>query len=361
MGSGFDRLSRSVSGLERLVPGPLRGEAELALARNALAANRPGEAMGHARAATVAMPVASDGPSAIGLAYFLAGDNAKADTAFRAAAAGGWRDPMTQIYWAQQSAGAGEWDLAAARIDAVLRARPEHPLADNLREPFATSPQGLDELGRKLAEAPDWLDPLLIPAETTSDKTLRERARLVAAAARHGQPFGCARVASFTRVLLERGASAPAREVWAAHCPQARSAGLLVDGDFERASLDGAEPFGWTFRSSGDLVLDLVDNGPGRAVEAVNESSSARLVASQPLYAKGRAVAVGWIAREADGSESRRVDLSLDCGDAATRPSFDAKGKRSFGVLACDEASLGIWVKAGPGPVRIERVYLDRN
>lgn len=356
-GSGFDRLSKSAGQAERLVPGPLRGEAEIAAARQAIVDGNPALALAHARAATVAMPVASEGPALMGSAFLLMRDYARADAAFRAAAAGGWRDVSTQVYWAEQSAAGGDWDLAAARIDAVLRAKPELPGADGLRAPFETQADGRAALARKLAEQPVWLAPYLLANARSSDATLVGRASVVAAAARYGPRFGCDRVRAFTVYLLERGATGSARSVWDAHCPQGRVAEGIADPDFAQASLDRREPFGWTLQPQGDLVLDLAGTGKARALIARTDAGAARLVATQVLADDTGGLAVAWEARDEGGKTSRRVDVSIDCGGQPQRPDFAATDRRAFAAQPCDSPLLGIWIKPGSGEVAIDRVY----
>lgn len=355
MGSALDRVSEKTLAAQAVVPAPFRAHADIAAARLAINAGQADAGLAAAAKAIRARPIDAAPPSLLGTALLLRNDAAGADASFRVAAAAGWRDPMTQVYWADQSIRAGDWDLAASRIDAILRANPRLPDTDKYRAPLETDPRGLEALARLVARHPPWLQIYLSVDSGMAVPVLLKRASVMERAAAIAGPVGCDASIRLTQALLDVGEGIAADRVTRAHCPGASgladlaapSTGAGYDGD--------GDPFGWRLMPGGDVRLTVGDAGDTLAVE--NLAPAARLVATRPYRVARGATTLRWDAREADGSESGRVDTSLDCG-TPQRPSFAGKASRTV-AQDCAVGTLGIWVASGSGPVTIGPIRAD--
>lgn len=355
--SGLDRASRHTPTLERLVSGPFRANADIAAARIALAAQDVPTALATAEENVISIPVSSEAAGLLGTARLLGGDVNGGDAAFRVAAAFGWRDVPTQIYWAENSAAAGEWDLAAARIDAILRANHRFDEFSALLRVFASDPAGRSVMATLMAENPVWLDAFFRIRPKVDPDGVAARVTLLQEVAAQGTPFGCKRVEPFVRALLQAGRRGEAVTIWQGHCPEAGGGDEIVDPAFENLTPSVSDPFGWNLRHSGDVVLRL--GSPGKAgLIAENKSAAARLIASQPVSLRPGVRMIEWTAVETDGIPSERVDVSVDCG-RPVRPPLSGVSRREITVPECHDAVLSLWLGRGSDPVRIERVFVQ--
>lgn len=356
MGSALDRVSEKTLAAQAVVPAPFRAHADIAAARLAINAGQTDAGLAAAARAIRARPIDAAPPSLLGTALLLRNDAARADASFRVAAAAGWRDPMTQVYWADQSIRAGDWDLAASRIDAILRANPRLPGIDKYRAPLENDPRGLEALARLVARHPPWLQSYLSVDIGMAVPDLLKRASVMERAATIAGPVGCDASMRLTQTLLDVGEGIAADRVTRAHCPKASGLADLASPG-EGAGYDGdGDPFGWRLMPGGDVRLAVGEAGDTLEVE--NLAPTARLVATRPYRVAGGATTLRWDARDADGNESARLDISLDCG-TPQRPPFAGELSRAVVAGDCAVGTLGIWVASGSGPVTIGPIRAD--
>lgn len=353
-GSAFDRRTKANPLAETAVPALFRGQAEIARGRKALVEGDAAAAQDAARNTITAMPVAAAGPALLGTALALSQDAQGADAAFRVAAAGGWRDILTQAYWARQSELSGEWDMAAVRVDAILRANPAFPGADALRAPLEADPNGRSALAAKMDYASPWVRTYFTPGGQVGKEQLARRVPVMLAFAEARGPVGCDRSASAVRALVNSGSAALGRTLWQAHCPQANAASGIVDSSFARAGAGRPDPFGWTLHPDGNVSVTVDGDGDSRSLVAQNRSGRARLVASQPVGLASGSALIAWQASE-NGKPSERVDISVYCG-RPRRPAMSGGDRRQVTVSGCEGETLGVWLDGGQGRVTIDRV-----
>lgn len=167
----------------------------------------------------------------LGAAYLAARTPLKAGAAYHTAARFGWRDPsLAQLFLMDQALRFGAIDLAAMRLDPVLRHDPDFPLRDMLLARLATSPQGRTELARRLARRPVWTErfmgegsPLPLPALQNS----------VAVLMALESPLDCTTIAPLAKRLIEADDILRAHQLWRRHCTTA--SGEISDPGFTRA------------------------------------------------------------------------------------------------------------------------------
>lgn len=360
-GNGMDRAAREHPSAARLVPVPFRAEADRTAAATALSRQQPHLAAALAGVAVRNDPIDARSTALLGAARLLDRDPQGAEQAFRVSARFGWRDPLTQAYWYEAALQLGDYDLAALRLDALLRSGAAVVPTEVLTAPIEATPQGRAALARRLARLPVWVDRYLMPAGDLAKAALLGRAEVVTAAGGTSR-LGCARIGPFTRALLERGERGPAMSVWQIHCPSLRIGGGIVDADFRQIRSDGgAAPFGWKRYAYADVEAEFAALPDGGAeLRLRNDAPVSRLVLSQPVqFAPG---GIRLQARVTIGGQPAvgRIIAALTCGTIQQLPGNVVgdlvQGGQSVAVPACDDAVLGLWLRPGPDLVTISNI-----
>lgn len=360
-GNGMDRASRDFPSAARLVPTPFRAEADRSAAATALSRQQPHLAAALAVAAVRHDPIEARSTALLGAARLLDRNPQGAGTAFRISARFGWRDPLTQAYWYETALGLGDYDLAAMRLDALLRSGAALVPPEVLLAPIEATLQGREALARRLARLPVWADRYLAPSGDLHRDALIRRAEVVTAL-RETRSLGCARVGVLTRALLESGERTRAETVWQAHCPSSRIGGGIVDADFGQVGRDGGEaPFGWERHVYADVDADFAPlSGGGAALRLRNYAPTSRLVLSQAVQlAPGRILFQAQISSGGKPAGDRLVAV-LSCGMADRLPGNVigdlALGGQTLAVPPCDNAILSLWLKPGVDEITVSRL-----
>ena len=354
-GNGLDRLAQHTPGVERLVPAPFRARTALAAASQAFAAQDGPAALRHARQAVHHDPVSGEALGKLGLAHLLNADGARASAAFTVAANTGWRDIPTQLYWYETALGAGNALVAAQRLDAILRTRPQYPEADLLLARLEATPDGRQALARQLAQRPKWLNRFMAPRPGMETQALRHRADVSTRIAALQTRLGCPAVVSLTRKLLDTGLDKEARTVWEQHCGPAGPADGLSDPDFRQlAQLGDAQPFGWRRHPSGDVTIRIEDGG---AMTVANRDSVSRPLLSQVVHlAPGSyRVKIG----VQDKGTSRTLAAALNCQGRLDRPSFSANADLVVGD--CPKPLFSLWIASRTADTGLLSVRLEKR
>ena len=137
VGSGLDRIAATRPSMARLVPEPFSARAKISAAGAAFDRRDYALALHLAKEGVVKEPVDNHALGNLGAALAMSGDGRGAERAFTVAAATGWRDLPTQVYWYQRAMQAGDLRVASQRLDAILRVNPQWPLAGS---PMMTGP-----------------------------------------------------------------------------------------------------------------------------------------------------------------------------------------------------------------------------
>lgn len=365
-GNGLDRLSTASPALERLVPGPLRAQADRSAAAIALARGDSAAALVFARHAVLHDPVDPLSNSLLGSALQFRGDPSRAEAAFRVAAERGWRDRLTQLYWYGVALEAGDAERAALRADALLRAEPFFAASGALLEPLEASAEGRAALARRLAGNPDWAAAYLTVDPEAGAAQLRLKSGIALLAANDGGALDCKAARPLVTVLIQRGMRRDAEGLWRGTCSGGAAAGAagygLADGGFEQLGAESAaSPFGWSKHASGDMLVEITDAGVGHALSLRNSASVSRLALSQALALAPGAYRVR-AKIGADGAGESGVVVSLDCGAHPRRPP-DVRGDiarsgQMLSVGSCDSQVLGVWLRPG-GAVTIDDFVIE--
>lgn len=348
LGNGFDRLVVQQSGLARLVPAPLAAEAHRARAAMALRNLDQASAMKAARSAVSADPADPRSAALLGAASLLSRQPLQADRAFRVAAQLGWRDPLTQLYFMNQALRGGETELAALRLDAVLRQNPLFPARDMVLSQFTASQEGRDALARRLTLHPPWTSQFMGRDSRLPLGELRNRAATLAAM--HGPRWGCDAVAPLVNHLVEEGDAVNAKRLWGLHCHEASP--TIADPDFARLpARRTVTPFDWNLVGGGDITAVPAAVNQAGLVATVSGAAS-RKIAWQMLTLPSGTYSLRWVAREAGGASARDLTVSLSCDPGERRPlivGFSKDGHFTAQVQVgrtCAHQYLAVWLLA---------------
>ncbi|MGH6785206.1 MAG: hypothetical protein ACREBO_00090 [Novosphingobium sp.] len=347
-GNGFDRISRLSPGAARLVPGVFRAEADRTDATIALTRQQAARARRLAEMAVRGDPTDARGAGLLGAARRAGGDLRGAERAFRIAARFGWRDPLTQAYWYDEALARGDFDLAALRLDALLRSGSSTLSQEALVAPIQQSRFGRDALARRLALNPVWAERYLGPDADLERDPLLLRAEVVTAAG----SLGCNRTAPLTRILLDRGERAAAERVWRVNCSQAQPGGLLADRDFRAAARGEDAPFGWRRLRDADVDASFAPlPGGGAELHLRNLGAVTKLVLTQEIDLPARRMAI----KGRVTGDRGRVVAGFGCGAETEPPSrVDGDIGEAGQVLTapqCGNVMLNLWLRPGSGEV----------
>ncbi|WP_347302346.1 hypothetical protein V5740_10060 [Croceibacterium sp. TMG7-5b_MA50] len=354
LASGLDRVGARSFAVAVSLPQTVRAQSHRPVSQLALATNRPQAALTAAEAAVRSDPVDPASTALLGSARLLLNDFAGAEQAFRVAAAFGWREAMTQRYWYTAALQGGDYPRAAERLDALLRTHRNLPGADTLLAALEGEPQARAALLARLAARPLWLPTYLRPGPQLDDAALARRSDVLVALAGSGTVLGCEAVSPWVRGVLQRGNRASAQRVWQAHCPDARTAGLLADSDFNALGRGTAAPFGWTVERSGDVLIRAEEAQGEYRLSLENRSAFSRRVLVQSV-----ALAPGRYRLRGVGSAGVFA-ASLACGTVPAMPrlvdgELAGEGQVLRVAEPCERLQLAIWLRPTP-----ERVTLDR-
>ena len=364
--NGLDRMSRGTPGLERSVPGPFRAQADRSAALTQLARQNPSAALEDARAAVASDPIDPDASALLGAALLQSGEFDAAAEAFRIAARFGWRNLATQGYWYEAALDAGDYEVAADRADAILRAHPRFAEGAELLRPMEEHPTGRAVLAERLARGPGWLEPYLTPAPDAPAETIARRYGVLSLVDPARRRFGCVAVAPFVAALVEQVRRSDAQSLWNAHCPEHPVTGHLADPGFDHVlTTAGANfPLSWKLLPSGDVSIQTVEDRRDRSLRVANSASSSRMIMRQlTAFPPGR---YRVRARSADkaAASGPRLLISWACGEQMRFPGRVEGDVLAEGqlleVLPCNRQQLGVWLRGNETGLTISHIEFEK-
>ena len=340
--SGVDRLGLSDARTAVNKPAFISPVAARSLARMALTKGQPDQAEMWARRAVMAEPLDPGSSALLGAALFAQGHLARADDAFLVAGRLGWREPITQLYWMQIALNRDETEIAAQRLDAVLRQVPAFPQADQLLYQFTNNEAGRRALAARLSLRPAWLTTFVKPSAGIDPKQLRERALVVGLLG--PQALKCDEVTTLIDRLAQQGDVEQGLTVWRLACSARKGQGLMSDPGFAEATLGQQRTaFDWSFPADANLSVELLPGaGDTQELRARVTAASSRAVTQKLLPLPQGRYRLVWSARDASGAPAARFAASMGCG--APQP-----GGTPGMLVDSQEARFSVDLKADPG------------
>ena len=315
IGSGADRLSAGQPDLAAKVPELFAAEAIRTAGAEALAAGQANRAAKLGALALASAPTDPQSAAMFGAGRLASGDSIAADRAFRIAGQLGWRVPITQSYWMGQALEAGNYDIAALRLDALLRQQPALLRQRQLTDPMERNPAGRSALVKRMALAPVWLSYYTGDVSDLPADVLLQRADVLNDAARDGLVLGCEQIAPIASVLVGVNHARAGSGLWRQHCP-ASGNGLVSDKDLTTLDI-AAKPsaFSWEMVGNGELSLSVQPSGDGRGQRLVIEGVAdvPRVVLAQLVVVDPGRYVLSWRAGDGQGKASDHILAALSC------------------------------------------------
>jgi hypothetical protein len=162
----------------------------------------------------------------------------------------------TQIYWMQRAMELGDFDVAAMRLDALLRL--DHSFQRNylFLRPAEQYPPMRQAFLKRMTGRPPWLEDYISDVSGFKGDQFSSRVALLSETPSVGLVAGCKAISRVINQMTSRNALPEAYSLWRAHCPQART--YITDPAFEFLGVDENETtmFGWHLQTSGSLSYD---------------------------------------------------------------------------------------------------------
>lgn len=318
LGSGLDRLSEKSPDLASKVPAFFASESLRVRGAQALAAGQAQSALALGQAAITDAPTDPQSSALLGAGRLASGDRGGAEVAFRVAGKLGWRVPITQSYWMDRALGAGDYRIAAMRLDALLRQQPLLHRQRQLLDPLERNPAGRSAIVERMAAGPVWLTSYAGDVHDLPADVMLQRVSVLSEAASKGLILGCPVISASVNRLAVLGLFREGSDLWREHCPAAGS-GLVGDGQFAMATQsEKPSAFGWELLGSDGLTLglELSPTGPGQRVTIQGTAPSIRPVLSQLLALRPGRYAVTWRSGDGQDRPSKALQPALVCQDS---------------------------------------------
>lgn len=315
--SGADRLSTTPDSTTRgLVEWPYDTMSARMRAMDALSRNQPAQAEQLAARAVVSDPMDPVPIGVLGRALQAQGQSEAADAAFRVSGNMGWRDVATQLYWIDRGLDLGDANVAAQRLDAIMRQFPDNPNRDALINDVIASVEGRTALAERFALGAPWQAAFVMTPDGTPPEVLLQRADVIRRTPR--QTFACERMAWLTSALVKFDLMDQAQDVWLRSCDVGTS--LVHDGNFANLNLNDqsrASLFDWRVPAAGDIEMLVNEPTPEtrglRQVDVRVNGASTQPVLQQMLVLPAGRYRISWTMPEADGLALRSLRIGLGC------------------------------------------------
>ena len=218
LGSGADRLTPTHPEMATRIPAPFASEALRVAGSQALAKGDAKATLAIAKRALRDAPADPQSAAMLGAGLLASGEQAQADQAFRVAGRLGWRVPITQSYWLSKALSASDYEVAALRLDALLRQQPSLLSQRQLLDPIERNPAGRAALIRRMALHPNWLLPYGAVDASIPAEVMMQRSDVLEEAGHQGLILGCDAIAPTIARLIELNLRDQAGRLSQAHC-----------------------------------------------------------------------------------------------------------------------------------------------
>jgi len=207
-----------------------------------------------ARSALTLAPLDGAALRVLGVEAQRAGDLEGAATLMAASDRVTQRDSTAQLWLLDQAIRRGEYDLAYAKAEVVLRGAPAAgPQVFPVMRMGLADPRALPPLVKRLVRRPEWREAFLRDVAANAED-LGVASRLHAALSSSPAPPTEAETASFIKRLVASGDYPGAYALWRRLATSPAGAGVYA-GDFRPRP--GPVPFNWSLAQTGDAVAEL--------------------------------------------------------------------------------------------------------
>ncbi len=303
-----------------VVLAPWSSSAWLALANQAQMDEKlPDSERAAARALGIA-PMEAGAVRAAAYAAIARGDTARGSALFQNAAALGWRDRMTQVWLVQAGLAAGNLQIAAERLDALLRQGTlAEPLMQQMRIVFQ-QPGGEAAIVERLASGPPWRQGFL---NGIADEAPENPAKLLAML-RQMRAAGVPATPQETSLIRWRlgdaGNFGAARAIWLA----SGGRGVIEDPGFEAQTgiiPAGGAPYAWRAPTLAGVRAMVAEGGAGGSRQSAlltSDGYAGGVALAQTIALRPGAYRIAATLRRSDGRTSAPGALRVTCAGTDT-------------------------------------------
>jgi len=289
-------------------------------------AGRHDAAIAAARAALRIAPLNTRAIRVIGQAELARGHDDAGLDAMNAAARGGWRDNLTQIWTLQMALSGGDYDSAMERADALIR---RNTISDQVFAAFRAmnaEPGFRRSLIARLADQPDWRGLMFLDLRRAGASEIPAALQLIADLDRTPHPVTDLELFPILERMTELGAADQAYRFWRGKAPPAGWAGenQLYDGAFvvagKRQGVGSIPRFEWAVDpgGSGLASVEASPNGQGVALRASTDAGESATLATQQLLLPAGTYQLGARIFARSERDMAGFDFTLRCVDAKT-------------------------------------------
>ncbi|RIA35386.1 hypothetical protein DFR49_4364 [Hephaestia caeni] len=316
-----------------------------------LAANDPQTALALARRAVRTAPVDPSSTSALGSALLTLGRTDDAYAAFTVAGSLGWRDVPTQLYWLAQAEAAGDVDVLAQRLDALLRLNIRNELIQNALHVLARSTLGQNALAMLLTRNPPWGSRFTTGTGALEGADLAGRMAAIDLAVSKGARIDCNDVGIAARHLISKDHPNAARDLWRHACDRSGN-GLIFNGGFDtNPGIASRSPFTWQLRSEAGLDV-AIRPGPkplhGDALKIASSMTVRTIAAHQIMALLPGSYRLSWMTALDDGRPDTSIKVLVYCADAGSKSAAEPE----LGTMGGNRAATEFTVPSEGCPIQ---------
>jgi hypothetical protein len=357
IGSGLDRISDTDEAAASAVPSPFRANAPRAEANRLLETRDAREAAASAELAVARNPTDARAVGLYGQALLSGGSQVAAARAFAVSRRLGWREPFTNIYWVRDGLRAGDLNLAADHLDALLRQSPQIAQRGALLTQLEATREGRSALAARLARRPEWQISYFFDTALPGAGDPLARSEVARRLALNQGIRNCGLISPIIRALLHFGHMAEAQDLYRLNCAAAAEPVTPADGSFVRAN--PATPptdLDWRFSGEGAVGITIAARGgyKGRAVTVSNLAPVLMAFAAEPLALAPGMHRVSWRAQDTGGAPSPAIDVSVACGPDdhawAAKRLLDARSGRFVADVSVPAGCMAAYLSFGIAP-----------
>lgn len=286
--------------------GAARAKAALALVRTG-----PASAIGFARRAILSDPISAQAVSILGRSQLYAQHSLEARQAFQVAGQLGWRDALTQIYWLDQALQTADYNVAAERLDALLRQAPDDENRDRFLAAVASTPEGRTALAERLKLSPAWARTMVLQVRDLPPDQVLQRVDIMRRTGRG--VWDCPVSEGIAQKLITLGMLDEAQTIWRLICEP--SGALVYDGGFEHLdTLKATTAFDWQVSNQGDADIAITaDRANNHSLSLETTASVTLPIVRQLLVVKPGRYRLTWRLLQVDQAQARALKVSLAC------------------------------------------------
>jgi len=286
-----------------------------------------GKALAAARDVVRRSPLTTPSTSLLGGVQLAMGQDDAADASFRTAALLGWRDPATQSYWLESATAQQAYEVAAERLDALLRVGASSVEMLAAEQQIEQDPVGRAMIARRLAARPDWRLSFVRRLSDLASDGRRGRLAVLANARALGLKMDDDVLGETSFALVQGGAVDDAFALW--HI-------FRGPGDFGSAGVwDGAlttlprhiavNPFVWSAVGDSQAVIEEDRRRFPRAVHVSAGAASRDDIARTLTRLRPGTYTLSWRAVDENGRAVPGLRFRVDCLGGGAPPGHEVE------------------------------------